>query len=154
MLLLLSDPAVVLTVLTAEFNVTEPSDGQNTTVTVCFSASLTQPRTMNHSFQFTFSSNSTARLNFDFSPIDTPFLNIPTSFNGTVYMACLNFLIIGDGVPEVSPEVVEYTIIPLELQDSVVYAQGRNSIVINIFDSDGGSCFQQDKIVCSIMKFS
>ena len=134
-----TDPPVVLTVLTAEVNVTEPDAGQTTTVTGCFSANLTQPRMMDHSFEFVLSSLSTASPGLDFFPnLSSPLLTIPASFTGSVYATCLDVLILGDNTPEVSPEVAVYTLRPLAPQDSVVYPLGRNSLVINIFDNDGG----------------
>ena len=132
------DPEVVLTVLTAETNVTEPDVGQNTTVTGCFSANLTQPLMMNHSFEFVLSANSTARFGVDFLPNISSVLTIPANFSRSLFSACVDITIFGDNIPEINPEVVVYTIRPLALQDSVVYPLGANSLVINIFDSDGG----------------
>ena len=127
----------MFTVLTAEINVTEPDVGQTTTVTGCFSASLTQPRMMSHFFEFVLSPDSTASLGADFFPNISSILTIPASFNESLFSACVDFIILGDNIPENSPEVAVYTIRPLALPDSVVYSQGRDSLVINIFDNDG-----------------
>ena len=129
-----------MTVLTAELNVTEPDIGQSTTVTGCFSVNLTQPRTMNHSFElFVLSPNSTASLGSDFFP-SLPFLTIPAAdFNESVYTTCVDIIIVfGDSLAEVSPgyEVVVYAIRPLAPQDGVVYPQDRDSVVIYIYEGD------------------
>ena len=131
------DLPVVLMVQTAEINVTEPDGGQFTTVRGCFTANLTQPRAMDHLFQFVLSPSSTAG-QLDFYPnVSSPILTIPANVTNSQYTTCVDIVIIGDNVAE-PPEFVIYTIAVLSPEDSVVYPPGFDSLIINIFDNDNG----------------
>lgn len=130
---------MVLTVPVAVANVTEPDIGQFTTVTGCFVANLSIPRTVDHLFEFALSSESTAIAGIDFFPnLSSPFLVIPAGVIDSAYTTCVDVVIFGDNTPEPSPEVVIYDIVPLSFQDSVAYPPGFTSLIINIFDNDNG----------------
>ena len=126
---------MVLSVVTAEINVTEPDGGEFTTVTGCFTANLSQPRAVDHSFQFVLSDMSTAT-SLDFFPnISSPILTIPAGVIDSAYTTCIDVVIIGDNVPEPT-EFVFYDVVPFLMSDSVVYPGRASRITITIFDND------------------
>lgn len=118
----------------AEINVTEPDGVSANIVIVCLSAEVNQPLDRDAMFGFALSSTSTATNFNDFNITETT-LTIPTNFSG-VYMLCVNIAILNDTYVE-PIETIEYEIIPLSSDDSVVYSDGGNSLRINIFDNDG-----------------
>ena len=124
---------MVLFVEPAEVNVTEPDGVSATLVTICFSAEVNQSLDRDSMFGFSFSTTSTAYSD-DFNITRTT-LTIPTNFSGS-YIMCVNITILNDTYVEPT-ETIEYEIIPLFSEDSVIYSDGGNSLRVNIFDNDG-----------------
>lgn len=131
----IDDTPVVLIVLNATFNVTEPSPGDTITVTGCFAADVTVPRTFFHTFHFEMANESTAS-NLDIST-NLGFLTIPAEATGSMYITCVDFNVVGDFITE-DTEVAIYMVNPFFPRDAVVYPPGSSAIVIIIVNS---KCF-------------
>ena len=122
----------------AEFNVTEPDEGQNTAVRVCFSAQVAVA--LGREALFGFLNVNTpmemASPDYDFVYGFSPrFLIIPADLTGT-FQKCVNFIVLGDDMVE-PDEVIARDIAPLNPLDRVEYPPGSNSVRINILDNDG-----------------
>jgi hypothetical protein len=135
------DANVTLVLKTAEFNVTEPDDGNNVTVTLCFSAEVNEP--LDRSAVFGLSNitdtntsmpRNIATLNsdYDFKPRSVV---IPTNFLG-LFQECVNFTVFGDDMVEAN-EVIALDVQPVNYLDRFTYPPGSDSIRINIEDNDG-----------------
>jgi len=126
---------VTLFVQTAEFNVLEPELGQSLVITECFIANITQTRSMDDVFEFNLLNSSTATAGVDFFINHNSSLIIPANFTG-IYSQCVDIVILGDGLTE-GDELIEYSVRPLSVENSVQYAFGSNSLRISIIDNNG-----------------
>jgi len=121
------DPAIIY--------VTEPDNGENTTVTFCLRAlvNTTVNRLTMISFQLRFSPVlSTAEFGSDFfATFSTANITIPTNFSGE-FLRCFNLTIIGDDVIE-SNEVITYNLSALSPLDLVNVSQ----VTVHILNNDG-----------------
>lgn len=124
---------------TAEFNITELDEGENITVTVCFSAIVSEVLNRDAVFEFVDTSNESvaiASLYSDFIYGFSPrLLTVPRNFTG-LFQRCLDFIVLGDDLIEFD-EVIALVVQPLNGIDSVVYPLNSESLRINIFDNDG-----------------
>ena len=122
----------------AEFDITEPDEGQNVTVRVCFSAQVAVALGREALFGFLNVSTSMemASPDYDFVYGFSPhFLIIPANLTGT-FQKCVNFIVLGDDMVE-PDEVIARDIAPLNPLDRVEYPSGSNSLRIYIADNDG-----------------
>lgn len=138
-IIVLPESPVVVSVRTADFNVTEGSSGESTIVTSCLITNLTRGRAVNHTFEVTVSPSSTADFGGDYYfNTSSRFLTIPAGISNRMITTCVNVSIIGDNFAE-HTEFIIITIVPLLANDGVVYPPGFSFINITIFDNDPGS---------------
>lgn len=115
------------------FNITEPDFGEFRSATVCFTASFSQPTTMNVTFHLELSNMSTASVGNDFVPI--PFIVIPSGSSGS-FRSCIDFTVVGDNFVE-NDEIVQYDILPLGSNRVEFPFNLPQFLAFNIIDNDG-----------------
>ena len=116
------------------FNVTEPDEGENTTVTTCFTTTIEEPLMNEAVFGFRESLDSTASIGSDLI-ISPPFLTLPANMNGT-FTRCITFEVIGDDTVEFDEEAV-LEVTPVVGVTNVVFEQGADLVRISISEDDG-----------------
>ena len=117
---------------------TEPDEGENVTVSLCFSAELTEPLSRNASFTFYITNRTTAILgeHFLFST-DTPILTIPAYSDPCVFTFCTNITILGDNEFMSGDRRIIINVTALSPFDRVYFSNGTEFLVVTINENDG-----------------
>ena len=115
---------------------TEPDEGQETVVTACLFANVTETRKTDAVFMLTTLDSSTAEEGVDWnSTITHPYITIPSGFNG-IFSQCIDAIVIGDDMIE-DDEFFEIQVLTTADRVSVVYSEGGDALRVNIYDNDG-----------------
>lgn len=128
---------MVLTVVTAEFNIVEPDMGDIELIEACFEVQLNRTLNRDAIFELVESNLTTAELMTDYYiNVSSTLLTIPAGSRGYL-RECFNFTILGDDTIE-DDETIVYSIRPLSELDTVEFPQSSNSsLTVNIIDNDG-----------------
>ena len=137
-ILALSDVPLTLEVMNSAVTVTEPDAGQETVVTACLFANVTETRKTDAVFMLVTLNSSTAEEGVDwYGNASGPYITIPAGFNGIFYQ-CIDAVVIGDNVIE-EDEFFEIQLQTMTGRLTVVYSENgdHDALRVDILDNDG-----------------